>query len=131
MKEFIAKKSAGFYFLVIAVVLEIISLIRFLVWAGAHSGMDLLIVGGFVAGIILGLVLVFYDNAILMVLMTAGFSIAGIRLLTDSVGSFVDAFQGINMFGDATQVGNIISMIVMIMIGVLACMIASFLNRAK
>ena len=131
MKEFIKKKSAGFYFLTIAVILEIISLARFLMWTDEHSGMDIVIILGFAVGIILGIVLMFYENPILIVLVTAAFTIAGIRLLTDSVGSFVDAFQGINMFGDATQVGNIISITVLIMIGIVASLIASFLKRVK
>ena len=131
MKEFIKKKSAGFYFLVIAVVLEIISLVRFLIWAGSHDGMDIMIILGFIVGIVLGILLMFYENPILIVLTTAAFAVAGIRLLTDSVGSFVDAYQGINMFGDATQVGNIISMTVLIMIEVAASLVSSFLKRVK
>ena len=93
--------------------------------------LDIMIILGFIVGIVLGILLMFYENPILIVLTTAAFAVAGIRLLTDSVGSFVDAYQGINMFGDATQVGNIISMTVLIMIGVVASLVSSFLKRVK
>jgi hypothetical protein len=41
----------------------------------------------------------------------------------------VDAFQGINMFGDATQVGNIVSIAIVMGIGVLLTIISGFLRR--
>ena len=43
----------------------------------------------------------------------------------------MDAFQGINMFGDATQVNTIVSISVVMGIGVALSVIASFLKRVK
>ncbi len=73
----------------------------------------------------------FYDNDFLVIAVTALLSAALLQLLVDSVGSFVDAFQGIVMFGDPTQVGSIISISAFICVGILASIIAGFLKRKK
>ena len=56
---------------------------------------------------------------------------ATVKILTDSVGSFVDAFQGIQMFGDATQVHNIVSIAAVAGIGILISVIAAFCKRVN
>lgn len=128
MKE---KKALGFYFIVLAGILAIISVVRFLLWAPAHNSMDYVIVGALVVGVLLDVLLVFKDNAYVVILTTVCYSIASVKLLTNSVGSFVDAIQGINMFGDATQVGTIISIAAVMFVGVLLSICAGFLRRTK
>ena len=125
------EKAVGFYFLVVTAIIGIISLIRFAVWAPAHNTMDVVIIAALVTGIVLNIILLIKDNNYLIILMTACYSVAAIKVLTDSVGSFVDAFQGINMFGDATQVGTVISISALMGVGVLLSIIASFLKRVK
>lgn len=85
--------------------------------------------GIIIAGLIFSVVLTFRDIDIVMVLITVCYSYGAIRLLTNSVGSFVDAYQKIVMFGDATQVGNIITMAVILGIGLLLTIVAGFLKR--
>lgn len=131
MSAKLKEKAVGFYFLVITAIIGIISLIRFAVWAPAHNTMDAVIIVALVIGIVLNVILLIKDNDYLIILMTACYSVATIKVLTDSVGSFVDAFQGINMFGDATQVGTIISISAVMGVGVLLSIIASFLKRVK
>ncbi len=128
MKE---KKAVGFYFVVLAGILAIVSCVRFLLWAPAHSSMDVMIVAALVVGIVLDVVLIFKDNAYLVILTTVCYTFAGVKVLTNSVGSFVDAFQGINMFGDATQVGTIGSIAAVILVSAVLSIIAGFLNRTK
>lgn len=125
------EKAVGFYFLVVTAVIGIVSLIRFAVWAPAHNTMDFVIIAALVIGIVLNVILLIRDNNYLIILMTACYSVATIKVLTDSVGSFVDAFQGINMFGDASQVGTVISISALMGVGVLLSIIASFLKRVK
>jgi hypothetical protein len=84
-----------------------------------------------VIGLALDIVLIFYDNDYLMIATTVCYSIAVFQLLVDSVGSFVDKFQGIVMFGDSTQVGTIISISCLIVVSALASIIASFMKRVK
>lgn len=124
-------KAAGFYFAIIACVIGIISMIWFVMWAPKHGSMDYIIVAALAIGIILDIVLMVRDYSILKVLTTACYSVAAVKILTDSVGSFVDAFQGINMFGDATQVGTIISIAAVMFVGVLLSILSSFLKYRK
>lgn len=131
MKEKWSTKAVGFYFVVLAAVAALISLIRFLIWAPGHSAMDAVIAAALIAGILLDILLMVKDNDYLTIAATAMYSIAAVRLLTNSVGSFVDAFQGINMFGDATQVNTIISISTMMAAGVVLSILASFLKRVK
>lgn len=131
MGEKLKTKALGFYMLVISAIIGIVSLIRFGIWAPKHNTMDLIVIVALVAGILLNVVLLIKDNEYLLVLLTACYSVAAVRVLTDSVGSFVDAFQGINMFGDASQVGNVISISAVIGVGILITIIASFVRREK
>lgn len=129
MKAILQKKSVGFYFVILAVLAAVISVIRFAVWAPGHKAMDGLILAGLIAGMAVDVIVLFRDNDFLMILATACYSVALFRLLTNSVGSFVDAFQGINMFGDATQVGTILSISAVMAVSALLSIIAGFLRR--
>lgn len=131
MKNFIAKKSVGFYFLLIAIAAAIIATIQFATWAPAHKTTDTLLMVVLVLGIAVDVILMFFDNDYLTILATIFYSIGFFRLLVDSVGSFVDKLQGIVMFGDSSQVGTIIMMAAIIGISVAASIIASFLRRVK
>ncbi len=131
MSEILKEKAIGFYFLLVTAVIGIVSLVRFALWAPSHNTMDLVIVAALVIGIVLNGILLIKDNDYLIILMTACYSVVTVKVLTDSVGSFVDAFQGINMFGDASQVGTVISISAVMGVGVLLSIIASFLKRVK
>ena len=122
-------RKLGFYLALLAGIVGIVSLIRFGMWAPQHNGMDVLIVAALILGILMDVLLFVKDHGIMMVIATAAYTTAAVRLITNSVGSFVDAYQGINMFGDPTQVGTIISISVVIMISVLLSIVASFMER--
>ena len=81
-------------------------------------------------GILADVILLVKEMDILKVIATAAYTIAAVRLLADSVGSFVDAFQGIVMFGDATQVGTIVSIAAVMLAAVLVSVIASFMKQS-
>lgn len=131
MNGFLKTKAIGFYLVGIAGIIAIFSMIRFLMWAPKHGSMDAVIVAALAAGIAVDIILMARDNEYLMIVSTACYSIALVKLLTDSVGSFVDAFQGIQMFGDATQVSTIISISELMAVSVLLSIVASFLKRVK
>lgn len=131
MKNKLQTKSIGFYFAALAAVAAIVSIIRFMMWAPGHKSMDAVIVAALAAGIVLELVLIFKDNDYVMILSTICYSVAAVKLITNSVGSFVDAFQGINMFGDASQVNTIISIAIVMGISVLFSILAGFMIRVK
>lgn len=131
MGEMLKTKAIGFYFTTFAGIIAVLAMIRFLMWAPNHGSVDAVITAALTIGIVVDVILVFKDNEYLTVIATACYSVALVKLLTNSVGSFVDAFQGIQMFGDATQVGTIISISEVIAISILASIIASFLKRVK
>lgn len=131
MNEILKSKSAGFYFMVLAGIAAIVSMIRFLLWAPNHGSMDGIIIIALAAGIVLDIILAVKDNEYMIVASTACYSIALVKLLANSVGSFVDAFQGIQMFGDATQVSTIISISEIMAVSVLLSIVSGFLKRIK
>ncbi|HHV09359.1 MAG TPA: hypothetical protein GXX75_03645 [Clostridiales bacterium] len=131
MKEILSKKAAGFYFAALAGLVAIVAIIRYVAWAPAHNAMNSLILVALVLGLVIDIVLIFYDNNYLIVAATACYSVALFQLLADSVGSFVDLFQGIVMFGDSTQVGTIISISCFIAVSILASVVASFMKRVR
>ena len=131
MKEIMSKKAVGFYFVIATMLLGILSIIRFAVWGFSHDTMDLLTIAALAAAVILDLILAVKDNDYLVIAATACYSISAVKLLTDSVGSFVDAYQGINMFGDSSQVGTIISLSTVMGVSILLSIISGFLKRVK
>lgn len=131
MKEILKSKSVGFIFVAAAAVSAIVSLVWFLTWASARQAMDGLLVGALLVGLVCDIILVGKDCDYLMILSTACYSFGLFKLLTNSVGSFVDAFQGINMFGDATQVNTIISISIAMAVSAVLSIVASFLKRVK
>ncbi|MFI5359843.1 MAG: hypothetical protein ACHQYO_07300 [Halanaerobiales bacterium] len=131
MNKFLKKKGIGFYLLVLSGILAIIATARYADWAPANYVMNPLILAVLIIGIVLDLLLVLYDNDYLVVAATACYSVALFQLLADNVGSFVDAFQGIVMFGDPIQVGTILSISYIIAGSILASIIASFTKRVR
>ena len=127
----IKNKAIGFYLVLLASVLGIISVIRYFLWAATNDSLDYVIIISFVIGILFNTLLMLKENDFAMILTTTCYSIAGVKILTNSVGSFVDALQGINMFGDATQVGNIIAIVVFVLLAIILSMIVSFTTLSK
>lgn len=131
MTELLSKKAVGFYFTAVAAIAAVISIIRFSIWASSSNNMDAVILAALIVGLLIDIVLIFKDSDYLIILTTVFYSISVFKLLVNSVGSFVDAFQGINMFGDATQVSTIISISIVMLVSVILSIIASFLKRIK
>lgn len=131
MSKIFKNKKIGFYFITLATVLGIISAIQYLIWAPAHNSMNTLIWGALIAGIVVDVILHIYDNDFLVILSTAFYALAGAQLFADGTGSFVDAYQGIVMFGDSSQVGTITFMGSMILVCAVASIISAFTNRVK
>lgn len=125
------KKTLGFIPVILAMIVELVGLVRFCLWAGAHNAMDMTLIAAIVIGLISGAIMIFEDIDYLVVIATAAFSYGCIKHFTNQVGSFVDAFQGVNLFGDASQVSNIISIGIILAAGILLMIISGFLKREK
>ncbi len=124
-------KTPGFYVILLSAAAALISLVRYCMWAPKHNAMDGTVAAALVIGILLNLVLAAKDEDLLVVLSAVCYSYALFRHLTSQVGSFVDSFQGINMFGDATQVGTIVSIAAVMAVGVVLNILAAFMRREK
>lgn len=131
MKTMLAKKTAGFYLLLLAGILAITSGVYYLLWSTANYNMNQMIPIVWGVGLLVNILLLFWDNDYLLILITALYSIGLFQLLVDSAGSFADAYQGIVMFGDPTQIGTILTISAIIAVGILACIAAGFMGRRK
>lgn len=131
MKSIIKDKAFGFYLLLLACILAVASFAYYVSWAQANLAVNSVIILGLVIGFAINVLLLFYDNAFLVIATTVSYSVALCQLLVDSVGSFADAFQGIVMFGDPTQVGTIINISLLIAAGVIITIVSGFLKRVK
>ena len=131
MKNLMEKKTFGSVLVLFAAILEAAGLISFCLWAPAHKAFNPAIPLALAAGLILTVVLWIRDMDLVMVLIAASYSFAMIWLLMDSVGSFVDKYQNIVMFGDATQVGTIIKIAALMGAGILLAIVAAFTHREK
>jgi len=93
--------------------------------------MDVTIILALAAGMVMNMILAVKDEDLLVVLQAACYAYALFRHLTNQVGSFVDSFKGINMFGDATQVGTIVSISIGMAVSVAVTIVAGFMKRGK
>lgn len=123
------KRLAGSWFLVISGALALAALAVYLIWAPAHHAFHAIVPAALAAGAAAEALLYFTDVSYLGVAATALFSTAFFTLLSDSVGSFVDAFQGIVMFGDSSQLGIILLISTLIFACILLSILSCFVKR--
>lgn len=131
MNTLFKNKAIGFYVILVSAAIALVSLIRYGMWAPSHNAMDVTVIIALVIGIVLNLILTVKDEDLLVVISVVCYSYALFRHLTNQVGSFVDSFQNINMFGDATQVGTIVSIAIVMAVGVILSIVAAFMKREK
>ena len=129
--KFLKNKAAGFYLLLVALVFAVISTIYYVSWAQANFAMNSVVVIAMAAGLAVNLLLLFVDSDYLVVILTALYGVGMIQLLVDNAGSFADAYQGIVMFGDPTQVGTVLTIAALAAVAALAVIVAGFMNRRK
>ena len=127
--KFLKNKAAGFYLLLVALVFAVISTIYYVSWAQANFAMNSVVVIAMAAGLAVNLLLLFVDSDYLVVILTALYGVGMIQLLVDNAGSFADAYQGIVMFGDPTQVGTVLTIAALAAVAALAVIVAGFMNR--
>lgn len=124
-------KKLGTWFLAAASILALAGLAIYLIWAPGHNAFNQTTAVCLGTGAALAALLFFRDNCYLDVAVTALLSYALLTLLSDSVGSFVDMFQGIVMFGDASQVGTILTISALIFGGILLTIVSCFMPKGK
>lgn len=82
-------------------------------------------------GVVCDVILMLKEIIWLNLIVSVSYTYAVVKLITDNVGSFVDKYQGINLFGDAGQVDTIISISIVIGIAVFLSFAAGFMKRVK
>ena len=127
----VKNKALGTWLSAAAGVLGLTALVIYLLWAPGHNAMHAVIPLTLAGGVLLCGLLYLVDSAYAGVAATACFSVAFFTLLSDSVGSFVDALQGIVMFGDSTQVGIIIVMSMLVCVSIICSILSCFMKRRK
>ncbi|MFV0520113.1 MAG: hypothetical protein ACK5LY_07545 [Lachnospirales bacterium] len=131
MSDFFSNKSFSFYFLFIIIIISLGTLVTYSFWSYTNDITNYVVLITLICGVIIDINLLFRHNEILFVIATALYSIATITLLSSSVGSFVDAYQGIVMFGDASLVGMTIILCSCMFMCSIFSIILSFTNFRK
>jgi len=126
MRFVLRRKKTGFYLLLAAVLLAIVSFIYYLTWSQTQYNTNYVVLTGIAAGFVLNVLVLLLNSDYLFVLTTISYSVALFQLLSDSAGSFADAYQGIVMFGDPTQVSTILTICALLGVNILFVIISGF-----
>ncbi|MBR1813583.1 MAG: hypothetical protein IJ773_07135 [Lachnospiraceae bacterium] len=134
-KEKTLKKSAGAYLGIVVEVLALISLILYLTYTTSADGLFMpWVVVCLLLILALEGILFFFDNDIIPILVAAlGAAAFGCFAMDppETIGSVVDYFQNIVMFGNPEKFGIIIALAVLMLLMTLLAIIACFPERVK
>ena len=135
MKKTALKKSAGAYWGIAAAALALVSLILYLVYATSADGLFMPWVLALLLMIVVAEgILYFFDNDYLPILVSVLSAASFGCFLMDppeTIGSVVDYFQNIVMFGNPEKFGIIIVLTGMLLMMTAVAVIACFLPRMK
>ncbi len=127
MNTKMTKKGIKPFLIGLSAFIGIIALIYYIIWnlTGTNQ-FNILVLLSLIAGIVCNCILLKYFNSYIMILATTLYSVSLFQLLRKSVGSFVDAIQGINMFGNAAQVPHITTFSIILLATIIITIAASF-----
>lgn len=131
MNSFLKNRRAGACVLIVALALEAVSAVNYLAWASGLGKIDPLIAGGLGLGLLAGIVALLLGSDLLIVANAALCGCGVMQLLVSNAGSFADAYQGIVMFGDPSQVGRIVSICASALPAVLLLIVFGFMDFGK
>ncbi len=109
MRAFSRKIGAGFLLSAAALLLAGGALAFYLIWGSAKYAVNPAAAGFLAGGLVLNIVGLFFRCGYLTAAMTGLYGAAMMKVAADNAGSFADAYQGIVMFGDPTQVGTVLT----------------------
>ncbi len=131
MTTLLTNRRSGVYVLIVSILLQLVSLVNYLAWAGGRGGIDTFITVTLAAGLLTGVCAFFLNSGLLLVADTALCSCGILKLAVDSAGSFADAYQGIVMFGDPSQVGRILTICITGLMAVILLIVTGFMGFGK
>ena len=131
MTRLLTNRKAGAYVLIVAILLQLVSTINYLAWAGGLGSIDPLVIGGLSLGLFIGIAAFFLNSDLLLVADTALCSCGMLKLAVSSAGSFADWYQGIVMFGDPSQVPRILTICATALIAVILLIVTGFMGFGR
>ena len=131
MKTMLRNRKAGVYVLMVAVLLQLVSLINYLAWAGTMQSVDPIITAGLAVGLAAGIGACLLSSDLLLVLSTAACSCGVLQLAVTNAGSFADWYQGIVMFGDPSQVPRILTICATGLLAVILLIVCGFMGVGR
>lgn len=127
-------KSIGFFLSLVTAAVALIALIVYFVYASKNEFNALIVVSLIVviaaelcASVFKSKILAMY----LPVLAPVFGAIATFSFITDTVGTFVDFFTGVGIFGDITQIGIITAICILSLIASVLSIVACFFRKEK
>lgn len=135
IKEFFMKKKAGTYINLAVLVLSVVSFITYLAYATSADGLMMpWVVVLLVVAIAAEVALLFFDNDYIPMAVPALLMIAFGCFAYDpptTLGSIVDYFQNIVMFGNPDNFGIIVCNLVFMLAASVTAIVAVFFERVK
>jgi hypothetical protein len=127
------RRAAGFYLQAAAIVLGVIALIVYLVYAAALGSIDLRVVVGVLLGCLCGVLQLWDKSSIPALAMTVLYSVTTFYFITctETIGSYADYFSNIVAFGHPELIGQINTTVAMLLIAALVSVVGGFLPTKK
>lgn len=131
MKSLLMNRKSGVYVLIVSILLQFVSTINYFTWASGLGSVDRIVIGGLGLSLVVGIAAFLLSSDILLVIDTALCSCGTLQLIVASAGSFVDAYQGIVMFGDPSQVGRILTICATALLAIVLLIVTGFMGFGK
>lgn len=123
-----SKKYAGAYVCLAAAVLAAIGLVIYLVQGAAGSAIWIFLALAVILGAA-GFFVKHFAADVCGLLAMACVTYALCRYLYDSITVFLDALNGITMFGSSTSLSSVITLLVLLFLSALAFIVSCFMKR--
>lgn len=134
-KEYVKKRGVATYINLVVLILTIASLIVYCTYAGSAEGLTMPWVIVMLVLTMVGEVSLFvFDNDYVPIAMPCFIMVAlGCFLVSPqtTIGSVVDYFQDIVMFGNPDNFGIIVAVVVLLLITSIASIVSCFFERVK
>jgi hypothetical protein len=128
MKNFLRNKSVGFYLGLGAGIVGLAALITYLIY-GVRNTFNYLVLSLLIVYLVIDVLYCLrgYEFLPLLAAIVAATVLAA--FFYEIYGTFIDYFNQVNFWGDVTQLGIIMTFMIMVFIGLLVWIVECFLGR--
>lgn len=124
-------KAAGFYFGAVGGILMVLTLMIYAINMKALDQRNMLVVLPLLLAVIVEIGLYFKDNDWLKIIAPVLCSIAFASFAVDSVGTLVDYFFNLTMFGNKATMGTVTFLLILMGMELVVLIISSFMKGIK